>query len=128
MRLAAIASSLLLSAATLAAAPLAAPVRAEVDTLLDALQNSGCRFNRNGTWYDGRKAKEHLLEKLDYLERRGTVASTERFIDLAASTSSMSGKPYLVQCGAAAAVESRAWLTSTLQSIRAGGAASAPAR
>jgi hypothetical protein len=100
-----------------AAAPTAAPVRAEIDSLLNKLQASGCQFNRNGTWYSGAEAKDHLLRKLEYIERKSTVASTEQFIELAATKSSSSGKVYEVKCGALA-VESQKWLTQELGSIR----------
>ena len=53
------------------------------------------------------------------MERRGTVQSTEQFIDIAASTSNSSGKPYEVKCGSAASVHSREWLTNELAKIRA---------
>lgn len=100
------------------AAPTPAPVRSEIDALLDRLQSSGCQFNRNGTWHDGAKAKEHLLNKLKYMERKGTVQSTEQFIELAASASSSSGKPYQVKCGAAEPVQSRQWLNDELAKLR----------
>jgi hypothetical protein len=101
------------------AAPLPAPARAEVDALLARLQTSGCQFNRNGSWYSGAEAKDHLLRKLDYLERKDMVKSAEQFIDLGAAASSSSGKAYMVKCGAAAPVESKAWLTAELKAIRA---------
>ena len=101
--------------------PPAAPVRTEIDLLLGRLQASGCEFNRNGTWYSGADARDHLLLKLEYLENKTTVQSTERFIELAATRSSISGKPYLVRCGSAAPVESRLWLTGQLGIIRAAG-------
>ena len=101
------------------AAPTAAPVRAEVDALLGKLQHSGCQFNRNGSWYSGAEAKSHLLRKLEYFEDKGTVKNTEQFIELAASKSSSSGKPYQVKCGNAAAVSSQQWLTTELNAIRA---------
>jgi hypothetical protein len=100
------------------AAPTPAPVRAEIDALLARLQTSGCQFGRNGSWYDGAKAREHLLSKLKHIERKGTVQSTEQFIELAASASSSSGKPYEVKCGNAAAVPSRQWLTNELAEVR----------
>lgn len=117
-----------LIAVALHAAPLAPPVRAEVDALLSALEKSGCEFNRNGSWYAAKEARTHLLRKLEYLEGRNAVQSTEQFIDLAASTSSSSGKPYLVRCGKAAPVESRAWLGAQLVALRgpAGTPASGP--
>ncbi len=103
-----------------AAAPAPAPVRAEIDALLARLQASGCQFNRNGTWHSAADARNHLLRKLDYLEDKGKVQSTEQFIALAASGSSSSGKPYKVKCGAeAGGVDSAAWLGSELAAIRA---------
>jgi len=101
------------------AAPLPAPARAEVDALLTRLQSSGCQFNRNGSWYDGAEAKAHLLRKLEYLEKKDLVRNAEQFIELGASTSSSSGKPYMVKCGAAAPVDSKAWLSTELKAIRA---------
>ena len=75
-----------------AAAPAPVPVRAEIDGLLARLQSSGCEFNRNGSWYSGAEAKTHLMRKLDYLDGKDLVTSTEKFIELGASTSSSSGK------------------------------------
>jgi hypothetical protein len=95
------------------------PARPEIDALLGRLQSSGCSFNRNGSWYDAREARAHLVTKLEYLEQRNLVQTTEQFIDRAASGSSISGKPYLVRCGGAAPVESRAWLTLQLKALRA---------
>ena len=101
------------------AAPTAAPVRAEINTLLTTLQTSGCQFNRNGSWYSGAEAKDHLLRKLDYFEGKTTVQNTEQFIELAATQSSSSGKAYQVKCGAnAQAVESRQWLSAQLATLR----------
>jgi hypothetical protein len=114
-----IASSLLAAACSLSvAAPTPAPIRAEIDALLARLQVSGCEFNRNGSWHDGSEAKAHLLHKLDYLEGEKTLQSTEQFIELAASISSMSGKPYQVQCGSTASVPSQQWLMHELQAVR----------
>ena len=95
------------------AAPTSAPVRAEIEALLARLQDSGCQFNRKGSWYSAEQAKDHLLSKLEYIEGRGTVQSTEKFIELAASKSSSSGKPYHVKCGPDPSVESQQWLAST---------------
>lgn len=100
-------------------AELAPPVRAEIDALLARLETSGCEFNRNGSWYKAGDAKAHLLRKLDYFERQGSLQSTEQFIELGASASSSSGRPYLVRCGDAAAVPSRSWLVATLHQLRA---------
>ena len=75
----------------------------------------------------GAEAKSHLLTKLKHLEDRGAVQSTEQFIELAASRSSMTGQPYLVKCGNGAPVQSATWLLSQLQDMRtAGRSRSAP--
>lgn len=100
------------------AEPLPAPARAEVDALLARLESSGCDFNRNGTWYTAADAKAHLLRKLDYLEGNNLIRTTEQFIELGASQSSASGKPYLVRCGKAAPVDSRTWLLGELKTVR----------
>ena len=108
------------------AAPLPPPARAEVDALLGRLQASGCEFNRNGSWYAGAEARAHLLKKLDYLEGKDMVKTAEQFIERGASTSSMSGQPYLVRCTGKAPVESAKWLTAELQQLRMARAASTP--
>lgn len=101
------------------AAPTAAPVRAEIDALLARLEASGCRFGRNEEWHAGADAKAHLLRKLEYVEKHGTITTTQQFIDAVATKSSVSGAPYAVQCANAAAVPSGAWLTAQLQALRA---------
>ncbi len=100
------------------AAPLVPAVQTEIDGLLGRLETSGCEFNRNGTWYAAPEVKPHLLRKLKYLEDRDLVQTTEQFIELAASGSSMSGQPYLVRCGGAASIPSGQWLRSQLQDMR----------
>lgn len=103
------------------AVPMDARVHAEVENLLDRLQASGCEFGRNGVWYPAAAATKHLQGKLENLESRGAIVTTESFIDLGASTSSSSGEPYLVRCGLAAPVESRQWLSDELRVLRAVG-------
>jgi hypothetical protein len=117
---------LLLVATVASAAPLPPAARAEIDALMNRLQSSGCEFNRNGSWYAGAEAKAHLLKKLDYLEGKDMVATAEQFIDKGASTSSTSGKAYLVRCAGKAPVESGPWLKAELLQLRAARAASSP--
>jgi len=110
------------------AAPPAPGVQAEIEALLGRLESSKCEFNRNGGWYNGADAKTHLHGKLESLERRTTLRSTEQFIELAATFSSSSGKPYEVKCGGGPSVPSAQWLTKELAILRAAGQrpASAP--
>jgi len=100
------------------AAPTPAPVRSEIDRLLARLETSGCQFYRNGTWYDATAAKAHLLRKLELIERRRTLESTEQFIALAGTSSSVSGKTYEVRCDDVAPMHSAEWLESELVQIR----------
>ena len=102
------------------AAPVAPAVKAEIHALLVKIESGACQFNRNGTWYDAAAAKSHLLRKLDYLEGKNAVQTTEQFIALGAASSSSSGKAYQVKCGAAPAVDSKSWLMAQLQTIRSG--------
>jgi hypothetical protein len=100
------------------AAPPPAPVQAEIDALLAGLQASGCEFQRNGRWHAGAEAIAHLQNKREYLENRSAIRSTEDFIGLAASESSLSGQPYRVRCAGAEPVDSRDWLQQRLQELR----------
>lgn len=95
--------------------------RREIDGLIVGLGASGCRFERNGSWYDAATAEAHLRKKYDYLRKRDMADTAELFIERAASRSSMSGKAYRVRCGKDAPVESASWFKRKLAEIRAAG-------
>jgi Family of unknown function (DUF5329) len=101
------------------AGSLPANARVEIEAMLTALKSSGCQFNRNGTWHSGAEAQAHLTKKLTYLVDKNLINSAEEFIALGASTSSVSGKPYQVRCGAAPALDSKLWLLDQLKALRA---------
>jgi hypothetical protein len=90
----------------------------EITALIDGLRDAPCRFERNGRWYDGERAAAHLRRKYDYVRERGGVESAEAFIELAASRSSFSGRPYRVQCGEETAMESGDWFRARLALLR----------
>ncbi len=90
----------------------------EIRHLFSVLEASPCRFQRNGTWHDAAEASNHLRRKRDYLARKGLLTSTEAFIDLAASRSSLTGQAYQVQCGRDAALSSAAWFRAELAAYR----------
>jgi uncharacterized protein DUF5329 len=108
-----------LAAPRAAGSPVPPAARAEIDALMARLEASGCEVNRNGSWYPAADAKAHLTKKLEYLENRGSVQSAEQFIELAASKSSVSGRPYLIKCGSAPPVASGTWLSIELRAVRA---------
>jgi len=91
----------------------------ETEGLIRALAQSGCQFERNGSWYDAAQAQQHLRKKLAYLRKRGLADTAELFIERGASQSSLSGQPYHVRCGTAAATTSAAWLQAKLVQLRA---------
>lgn len=102
----------------LAATPLPPATAAEIDQLLSHLEHSGCKFSRNGSWYNAKDARQHINKKLEYLVEKGMLKKTEDFIEKAASQSSTSGKPYLVQCGDGKATPSGPWFTEELMRLR----------
>jgi hypothetical protein len=95
-----------------AAPPPAAEI--EINHLLELIENSGCEFFRNGTWYDAQRAVAHLRTKYEALAANGQIETAEDFIDKAASGSSMSGQAYLIRCGGGAPMTTRQWFSAAL--------------
>src|SRR5688572_5848139 len=114
-----LASGVVLAVAALSA-PAAPPAQAdrEIDRLITALGQSGCQFQRNGSWYDASAAQAHLRKKYAWLVKRDMVDSAEQFIERAGSQSSISGKPYQVRCAGRPPVTSASWLNARLAEIR----------
>ena len=110
-----IATAILLPAAHAQPLPQAA---VEIDYLLGLVGSSGCEFNRNGTWYDSKRAQEHLRFKYEYLATHARVLTAEEFIERAATKSSLSGQPYRLRCGGGKIVTSEAWLRAALARYR----------
>lgn len=89
----------------------------EINSLLDFVEHSECRFVRNGSEYPGAQARAHLEKKLEYLEEHDKVSSAEDFIELAATQSSKSGLAYEVRCPAGMQ-PANIWLKTELQRQR----------
>lgn len=90
----------------------------EIAGLLHAVGASGCHFMRGGSAYSSAQAQEHLGKKYEYMAARDMLVSTEDFIDKAATRSSMSGEPYAIRCGEAAAQKSDDWMRARLKAMR----------
>ena len=95
-----------------------ASAKLEIEYLLQHIEQSGCEFYRNGTWYDARKGRAHLLTKYDYLSFRGLIVTTEDFITKAATESSFSGQIYQVRCDGHGPTPSGQWLLEALTQYR----------
>lgn len=91
---------------------------AEINHLFTYLEDSGCEFNRNGSWYSAKDASAHLRKKYDYLAGKDLITTAESFIEGAATKSSVSGKAYQVRCVGATPVESAGWFTAELVRYR----------
>jgi len=100
-----------------AAAPTGA-ADGEIRALIAALADSPCRFQRNGSWYDAPRAAAHLQRKYDYLRKRGQAGDAQQFIARAASTSSVSGRPYRVACPGQPERDAGPWFGDQLQVLR----------
>ncbi|MEN3363120.1 MAG: hypothetical protein V7606_394, partial [Burkholderiales bacterium] len=100
--------------------------REEVTHLLEFIEQSNCQFNRNGSWHQSRDARLHLQKKYDYLGKRDLVPDAERFIERAASQSSMSRQAYKVRCADGKEIASASWLTEELARYRKARAKQAP--
>ena len=90
----------------------------EINHFFTYLNESGCEFYRNGTWYKANQASDHLRQKYEYLKSRGRVTSAEDFIRNAATQSSMSGEAYQVRCPNKAPVRSEKWFNTELRVFR----------
>ena len=102
---------------TVSAAP-TETAKVEIDHLLTYLKSSGCKFNRNGTWYSAEEAARHLQKKYNFLLEKNLTTTAESFIKRGATESSVSSKPYLAQCLGLGTVESAAWFMAELSKFR----------
>jgi hypothetical protein len=68
--------------------------------------------NYEGAWYDAQRAQEHLRVKYDALAANNQIKTAEDFIEKAASNSSISGRPYQIECGDGAAMSTRQWFSA----------------
>lgn len=101
-----------------ARAAMPAIAQAEISHLLTFVEQSGCDFYRNGSWYDSKKARAHLSDKSGRMVAMGLIHSAEEFVGRAASSSSFSGKLYLVRCGGGPTLTSKQWLHDELARYR----------
>ena len=90
--------------------------KAEIDELISYVGTSGVRFIRNGTEHSGAEGAQHLRDKLARAGNR--VKTTEDFITGIASTSYITGKPYLVKFADGHTQPAGDWLWAHLAEVR----------
>ena len=90
--------------------------KAEIDELISYVETSVVRFIRNGTEHSGAEGAQHLRDKLGKAGNR--VNTTEDFITGVASTSYITGKPYLVKFANGHTQPTGDWLRAHLAEVR----------
>ncbi len=98
------------------AADVPAAQRAEVEHLLGYLEHSDCDMVRNGSRHAPAEGARHVRRKYDHF--RDDIDSTEDFIELAATRSTLSGRDYEVHCSGQDPLGSREWLLQELERYR----------
>lgn len=98
------------------AGPGAAEPTEKVDTtiqyLMKTVSGSGLTFIRNGNRATPEKAAEHMSRKYEHF--RDDIDTPEDFIDLCATKSLLSGKPYMVVDGQGRERRTSDWLRAEL--------------
>ena len=107
--------SLVLIAGPIATAHADSDADTEIRALIQAVAESECEFNRNGSLHSAEAAAAHL--ELKYARGKRYADSAEAFIERLASKSSWSGKPYQMICDGQTQPTGD-WLTATLEDIR----------
>ena len=111
-----LASVLTLLLTTAIALALDRQANAEIDELISYVRTSGVRFIRNGTEHSGAEGAQHLRDKLARAGDR--VNTTDDFIAGIASTSYITGKPYLVKFADGHTQATGDWLRAHLAEVR----------
>lgn len=103
------------SALALSASFTFADTESEINHLLAYVENSQCKFIRNGSTHNGSDASDHMVKKYNYFKDR--INSAEQFIEYAATRSTMSGKKYKVRCDGKEYLTAQ-WLIDELKKYR----------
>ena len=93
----------------------AAIEKAKVEYLVERIRSSPYTFIRNGAPYPANRAAEHIDGK--YHRRKDKIHNARDFIEIAASYSSMSGKPYLIKVEDGTAYPASELLTNELETL-----------
>ena len=89
---------------------------ATVQYLITYVKESDVTFERNSSRYTGSEAAEHINKK--YRHFRDDIDTPEKFIELCATGSLMTGKPYFIITGQGEQLPSGQWLNAELSVYR----------
>ncbi len=89
---------------------------AEIDYLLNSIGSSDCTFIRNGKRHNAQDAETHL--RMKYRRGKRYAPTSEKFIERLASKSSLSNKPYYIECESEERMAFGQWLMQRLNENR----------
>jgi len=92
-------------------------VEQTIQYLVNYVSGSGLTFIRNGSEYTSSEAAEHMNRK--YQHFKDDIETPEKFIELSATKSLLTGKPYLVVDGQGERLRVSDWLRAELATYRA---------
>ena len=87
-----------------------------ISYLISYVSGSGLTFVRNSNTYTAAEAAEHMSKK--YRHFKHDISTAEGFIELCATKSLLSGKPYLVITEQGEQVRTSEWLLAALSEYR----------
>ncbi len=88
----------------------------EINHLLNYVGETKCDFIRNGIYYKSDKTVSHINKKYAYFKNK--INTAEEFIELSATKSTISNKPYLIECEGQPQQTSKQWLLDELMRYR----------
>ena len=88
----------------------------EINHLFSYIEKTKCLYERNGNSHTGVDAVKHIKKKHDHY--KDEIKSAEKFIELSATKSMLSGKYYMINCKGKKEVKSRDWLLNELNMYR----------
>jgi hypothetical protein len=91
-------------------------IPAEIEYLLTTIGSSDCTFIRNGKRHDAQDAEAHL--RMKYRRGKRYAPTSEKFIERLASSSSLSKKPYYIECESEERMAFGQWLMRRLIELR----------
>ena len=94
----------------------ATTTQGEINHLLNYVETTQCKYERNGTIHDGKKAVGHIKTKYNYFE--DDIKTAEDFIKYSATKSTFSGDYYHIICDNKNPVKSKDWLLVELKKYR----------
>ncbi len=89
---------------------------ATIQYLITYVAESDVTFIRNSTRYKGSEAAQHIDRK--YRHFKDDIDTPEKFIELSATGSLMTGKPYMIITKQGKQLPSGEWLNAALQDYR----------